>query len=62
MDIEDNNWAKMSRVPKQSARGMILAALESSESGIEGRPASPSIPLVGSMNVHISRKEEKECE
>ena len=62
MEIKDNNWAKMSRTEKPSTRKMILDALEDEDVEVEGRPASPVLPLVGSLNVPVSGKEEKDCE
>lgn len=62
MEIKDDNWAKMSRTAKPSTKKIILDALDVDEVRIEGRPASPVLPLVGSLNVPISTKEEKDCE
>lgn len=62
MEIEDNNWAKMSRTAKPSTKKMILDALDVDEVRTEGRPSSPVLPLVGSLNVPVSVKEEKDCE
>jgi hypothetical protein len=61
MQEKDNEWAKMSRQPKPSARKMILDALsaESVEEASIGKPENPVLPLVGSMNVPISEQEEK---
>lgn len=46
----------------QSVKERMIEALGDGVNTIEGRPDSPTIPLVGSQNVPISREEEKECE
>ena len=48
----------------KSAKMMILDALDEKniESNIIGIPNSPTLPLVGSLNVPISESEEKEVE
>lgn len=62
MEIEDNSRAKTSGNSRPSTRKMILDALGVGEAWFEGRPESPVLPLVGSLNVPVSRKEEKDCE
>ena len=48
---------------RDSTKKAIVDALEGvPDEEIEGRPASPVLPLVGSMNVPITRKEEQEFE
>ena len=61
MKEDDNYWAKISRNPKPSTKKFILDALcaETPSESIEGRPNTPTLPLVGSENVSISREEEK---
>ena len=49
-----------SKIDSTSMKKIILDALE--DETLMGRPNNPTIPLVGSLNVPISPKEEKECE
>ena len=62
MHIEDARIGKTLRNPVSSTKKIILDALEDETVQIEGRPTSPVLPLVGSLNVPVSRKEEKDYE
>lgn len=64
MPIEETDVerVKRDRVQKTSTKKMVLDALFKeclAESSI-GSPNSPTLPLVGSLNVPITRTEEKE--
>lgn len=49
---------------EDKTKKMILDALSEGQvdENIEGRPDSPTLPLVGSLNVSVSQKEEKDYE
>lgn len=53
----------MSDIAKKTVKDSLVEALgESAEERSMGRPDNPTLPLVGSENVPITTKEEKEIE
>lgn len=60
MQDKNNEYPMGAMPPKQSTRKIILDALsaETSEEATIGKPENPVLPLVGSLNVPISKEEE----